>query len=471
MATYLLDFDGVFFRHGTMEPAEGAVDFVRGLKSRGHCIVFLTARQRLNNDPDNLTVEKTEQMLASLGVPFDRIVEGVTSPRVIVNDEGAYAINHPRDLPLHRLTRELSRLPDRSDLVRRAYHALAAVSWVAWKYADGDDADDYVQTMIIGKSLTSCGGFDHADLVARYRTRPGYVFHGEDLPEGGNHPDFKGQVSKLLKSNDPLYEATDGVADGSAMKVTAIAARYLDDFQSLVENTDRITRVTHGTVEARMASMLIALRLRQVFLGIDPDNMHQLIEELKIGSEILGFGDRAAFFLGRVCKARDIATEHAKPVELLYELSCHIGMDHLAWSTPIAACFWSFHADTNFSQWFSRQHEKKMYLPRRFGIFPHVVHGKTLLRSVHEEDKQQLRAIGQYDDFVNTHGYHWQKSVDIDTFLSIAISIIAARHGIDSIKMEVPQAIEMFGDDLSLLTEQLVPTPVPEAKIGPVLVN
>ncbi|SMP70481.1 ADP-ribosylglycohydrolase [Neorhodopirellula lusitana] len=459
MATYLLDFDGVFFRYGTMEPIEGAVDYVNDLKSQGHKVIFLTARQRYQNDPEHLTVEKTEQVLASLGVAFDSIVDGVSSPRVLVNDEGAFAINHPLNSPLQQIMQDSPRPPQRSEVVERVYRGLAAVSWVAWKYADSNDADDYVQTLLIGKSLTSCGGFDHADLVARYRRRPGYHFHGEELPAGGNHPQYQGQISKLLQSDDPLYQATDGVADGAAMKVTAAAAYYLDDFQGLIKNIDRVTRVTHATVDARLSAILVALRLRQVFLDDDPDNMDRLVEEMRVAVKIMQFGDQANFFLDRVARARTIATQHDQPVDLLYKLCRDIGMDHLAWSTPIAACFWSYHNDTDFSKWFSHQHEKKMYLPRRFGIFRRVVHGLTLDRRVHAEDVQHLRAIGQYDDFVKTHGYHWQKSVDIDTFLSIAISIIAVRHGLDSVKTEVPQAIEMFGDDLATLAEQLVQMP------------
>ena len=80
MATYLLDFDGVFFRYGTMEPVKGAVEFVQGLQQQGHNIVFLTRRRRCHNEPPHRTVEKTEQVLATLGVTYDGIIEGVTSP-------------------------------------------------------------------------------------------------------------------------------------------------------------------------------------------------------------------------------------------------------------------------------------------------------------------------------------------------------------------------------------------------------
>ena len=459
MATYLLDFDGVFFRYGTMEPVKGAVEFVQGLQQQGHNIVFLTRRRRCHNEPPHLTVEKTEQVLATLGVTYDGIIEGVTSPRVLINDEGALAIDHPRDSPLDRIALESSRTPQRSDVVSRVYHALAAVAWVAWKYADSEDADDYVQTLLIAKSLTTCGGFNHADLVTRYRTRPGYRVGADELQAGGVHPNYKGQVAKLIQSDDPLYEATDGVSDGAAMKITAAAAFYAHDFQSLVENTDRISRITHATVEGRLAAVLIALRIRQVLLGIDPDNMNRLAEEIAVAADVLQFGSRASFFLDRVARAKQIATKYKHSSTLLYKLCRKIGMDHLAWSTPVAACFWSFHQDTDFSKWFRHHHEKRMYLPRRHWPISRVVRGRTLKHRIHEDDVRHLRAIGQYNDFRQSHGYHWRKSVDIDTFLSISISIIAARHGLESVETEVPRAIDMFGDDLWSLADRLVQFP------------
>ena len=48
----------------------------------------------------------------------------------------------------------------------------------------------------------------------------------------------------------------------------------------------------------------------------------------------------------------------------------------------------------------------------------------------------------------------------MDTFLSIAMSILVTRHGLDSIQHEIPVAVEQFGDDLWSLAEQLA-TPSP----------
>ena len=345
----------------------------------------------------------------------------------------------------------------RSTIVTRVYHSLAAISWVSWKYADSADADDYVQTLLIAKSLIASGGFHHADLVSGYRARPGYFFEDSELQAGGVHPDYKGQVAKLIQSDDPLFEAVDGVSDGAAMKVAAAAAFYVNNFEDLVKNIDRITRITHGSVEARLSAVLIAIRTRQVFLGNDTDNMDRLVEDITLAADILQLNDQAAFFLKRVNRARNISRRRHKPANLLYRLSQKVGLEHLAWSTPITACFWSFQQNVDFSQWFDREHEKQFYLPRNFMGQRRIVNGQTLSASVHNEDVEHLHNIGQYEDYHRSHGYHWRKSIDIDTFLSITISIMAARDGLKSVEHEVPQSIAMFGDDLWALAEQLTP--------------
>ena len=235
-------------------------------------------------------------------------------------------------------------------LTSRIYRALAATAWTAWKYADREDADDYIQTILIARSLTSCGGFDHADLVMRHRSPSGYWIDSKELHPGGVHPAYKGQVAKLRQSDDPLYQATDGVSDGAAMKIAAVAARYTGNFTDLILNTDRIARITHASIEARLAAVLVALRLRQVFLNVTPNDMSQLVEEITVATKVLGFSHRADFFLARVETAYRIAKQHKQACDLLYQLCRQVGMEHLAWRTPVTACFWSFHADTDFSQ-------------------------------------------------------------------------------------------------------------------------
>lgn len=100
MAAYFIDFDGVFFKYGTMFPTDGAIELVNDLFNNGHKIYFMTLRKYENNDDEALNLHKTEEVLKTLNVKYHGIIEDIPSPRIIINDEGATAINHIRNSPL-----------------------------------------------------------------------------------------------------------------------------------------------------------------------------------------------------------------------------------------------------------------------------------------------------------------------------------------------------------------------------------
>ena len=91
------------------------------------------------------------------------------------------------------------------NFLQRVHASLAATAWVAWKFGDAGDADDYVQTMIVARSLLESGGFDHRDVVDRYRRVPNYRLRGRRLQAGGVSSNYKGQISKLIQSNKSIF--------------------------------------------------------------------------------------------------------------------------------------------------------------------------------------------------------------------------------------------------------------------------
>ena len=101
MATFLMDLDGVIFKHSTMEFNDGALSYLKKIKEAGHNIVFTTARKGSNNNIPALQLNLTIQKLQENGVEFDSIVVDLSSPRVVINDDGAFAVNHERNAPLH----------------------------------------------------------------------------------------------------------------------------------------------------------------------------------------------------------------------------------------------------------------------------------------------------------------------------------------------------------------------------------
>lgn len=447
MATYFIDLDGVFFEYGTMNPTPGAVKTVNQLSYNGSQVYFTTLRKEHNNPP-HLNISNTRNVLEQLHVAYDGIITGSTNPRYLINDESAYAINHPRNQPIRNLTLRKNRF--NTSVVKKVYAALAAIAWVSWKYEYSGDADDYIQTIIIAKSLISNHGFNHLDLVKRYREKPTYIIKGMTTAPGGAYDKYHGQISKLLQSQNPRYQARGGVSDGSAMKVLPISAYYIYDLPEMIRTVDNITRITHGSVEARLAAVLIALRFRQILLTDHEHNPDDLVHTMEYAQKILRIGKEGEFFLRYTRIGANLAKKYSDPNILLYTLAREIGINHLAWSTPISACFWSFRATNNYRDWFVSKGETDIFLNNK------IINFQTTKKSVIRNYEKQLHKIHLWNDFITSHGYHWRKSIDTDTFFSIGLSLTAAKLGIDTINNEINTAQGIFHDDLNKIACALV---------------
>ena len=94
MAVYFLDLDGTLFVHSTDRLLPGADEFLRELRSARHTIVFTTRRSAEWPVGDPLNDETTVAMLAEKGIEYDHILFGITSPRILINDDGAVAYEH-----------------------------------------------------------------------------------------------------------------------------------------------------------------------------------------------------------------------------------------------------------------------------------------------------------------------------------------------------------------------------------------
>lgn len=96
MAAAFVDLDGTAFSWGTNTFLKGAYEELRRFYDAGNEIIFVTQRDGHWLRPLN----ETQNYLAEL-FPSCRIIFGVTSHRLMLNDAGAAAINHPRDSAWH----------------------------------------------------------------------------------------------------------------------------------------------------------------------------------------------------------------------------------------------------------------------------------------------------------------------------------------------------------------------------------
>lgn len=93
MTAYFLDLDGTLLDFGTGTAAAGAQDLLKALDKEGHQ-VFITTRRGDHEWEKHPKYSKsaTEKILRELGWDHYPVIWNVSSPRVIINDEGALGI-------------------------------------------------------------------------------------------------------------------------------------------------------------------------------------------------------------------------------------------------------------------------------------------------------------------------------------------------------------------------------------------
>lgn len=89
MAAFFVNLDGTTFYFGTNNFLPNARESLLRLLEDGHQIVFTTQRG------DAVEARKVLKQAGLNGV----ILTGVQSPRVVINDAGAHAVNHKTDAP------------------------------------------------------------------------------------------------------------------------------------------------------------------------------------------------------------------------------------------------------------------------------------------------------------------------------------------------------------------------------------
>jgi hypothetical protein len=86
----LLDWDGTFAHFGTGIPLPGAVATIRKMIAAGAVIVVTTQRS------DDRQIRET---MLKYSIPIQEVVLNFPSPRLLINDAGAEAINRTTDQP------------------------------------------------------------------------------------------------------------------------------------------------------------------------------------------------------------------------------------------------------------------------------------------------------------------------------------------------------------------------------------
>jgi hypothetical protein len=340
----------------------------------------------------------------------------------------------------------------KDDVALKLHAALLAIAKISYIYSGNGgteyeilDVDDYIQTILIGESLVANRGFNHRDLVRRYRTKPGHIIDGREVAASGISAWYKGQIKKLINSRDLDFLAQDGITSGSAMKVACIAAFYADDIAALCACTDQITRITHASTEARLAALLAVLRYRQIFIGAE-NSTAALRAALSAAKEQLDIPG-GEFFLELFDAGAALVDHCEEPVQLLAALNRVIGLSHLATSVPISACLWTFRpvdpGDVleNWTLFNSAEIETgtAAILHSDWDYAPH---------------REHFMALGYTEADSRLLGVEPRSHFDLDTLFSISISMLASQNGIGNIVKG--NELDQFTDNLHILSKNLI---------------
>ena len=470
VACFFLDLDGVIFKHGTMQFNDGALEYLEKIYLQGHQVVFTTARKSSNNNVPNLQLDLTIQRLNAFGVKYESIIGNLSSPRIVINDQGAFSINHRKDLPLSyvkdlKYWRRRKERPNSNKIL----DVLLSMAWTSMRHGGEQwvDSDEYVQTILVARSLLRADGFDHFDIVKSFKSDP--LSKLSNIGPGGLKKNLladpnvrKGSIWNLLNSGENEYMARDGMLDGAAMRTLPLAAFYGHDLEQLILYVNRVSRITHCFLDARLAAILAALRFRQLLFDKGQD-IDELMSDMNVATEVLGARKHSVFFMKRCQLASNIVNSAVDAEDCLVQLITHIGMKHLSWSTPISAVFWSFLANDDYERWLpprsSRNHASDYATYNGELIIqskenrPLHLSNEMYSEEMMLEDSDRIKSLLCLKHDGNMGN---ERAMDVDTFFSMAFGFVAANHGIKSIHSDAKLAASLiFEDDLKQLADRL----------------
>lgn len=105
---YFIDIDGTIVDRSTQQPLENAVEIINSLYDAGNTIILTTLRGEDWKEDSRFSIENTMKMLREIRIKYHHILWDIPSPRILINDSGAVAINHEPDAPWVLKTEESS---------------------------------------------------------------------------------------------------------------------------------------------------------------------------------------------------------------------------------------------------------------------------------------------------------------------------------------------------------------------------
>lgn len=96
-AAFFIDVDGTIIRWKDEQPIPSAVATINKWHDEGHVIVLTTMRGDNWPEDSRFHKENSLKLFKEIGLKYDEIIWDCPSPRIVINDDGVGAIDHPRD--------------------------------------------------------------------------------------------------------------------------------------------------------------------------------------------------------------------------------------------------------------------------------------------------------------------------------------------------------------------------------------
>lgn len=93
-AGIFIDIDGTIIDSKTEEPLENAIECINSWYDQGHTVILTTKRGNEFSNTSRFSQISTERLLRNLGIKYHNIIYNIDSPRILINDKGAYVIKH-----------------------------------------------------------------------------------------------------------------------------------------------------------------------------------------------------------------------------------------------------------------------------------------------------------------------------------------------------------------------------------------
>lgn len=152
----------------------------------------------------------------------------------------------------------------------------------------GQFTDDTSMALCLAQSLIDHDGTNQLDQMKKYSLWYMQGYMGCNNKCNGIGRTTRLSIEEFLKTGQYIAIDTnpEKAGNGSIMRLAPLPMFYFQDFNSLIKNTIKSTRVTHGSYESIYAAVLFSIYMHRALMGVSKQNIlspvHFLANDMNI---------------------------------------------------------------------------------------------------------------------------------------------------------------------------------------------